>query len=119
MVDIRNDGFSLDSHRRILATSDLDIYFTNKQQLIDNGQIYMVNTNTIYDVHELARLESEQLAVTNDIASDTTLIKTIKKQLVQMTDISAKDDKLTRITQITTNLKTNTIKLKKNKEKVK
>lgn len=97
MFEIRNDGFTLDNHRRPLLTSDLELYFTNKQTLVDKGQIYIINTNQIHDVHELARLESVLISLSDTINQTNTLIKTIKKQIPQITDDTAKQIKLKKV----------------------
>jgi len=83
-IDIKNDWFSLDTNRKELNNSDLVDYFEDKQKLIDNEQIFTVNSSQIYDKTKLNELELEKSNLELEQKEVKKKVDIMKKQLKEI-----------------------------------
>ncbi len=113
-IDIKNDGFSLDANRKELKNSDLIDYFENKQKLINNWQIWIVNSSQIYDKTKLNELELEKSKLELDTKESIKKLDIMKKQLKQIDNKVEKEQKEIKIKEFlekTENIKKQTKKI--------
>lgn len=96
-IDIKNDWFSLDANRKELKNSDLTDYFENKQKLIDNWQIWNVNSSQIYDKTKLNQLELEKSKLELEAKETIKKLDIMKKQLKQIDNKEEGKQKETKI----------------------
>ena len=96
-IDIKNDWFSLDANRKELKNSDLTNYFESKQKLIDNWQIWNVNSSQIYDKTKLNQLELEKSKLELEAKESIKKLDIMKKQLKQIDNKEEKEQKESKI----------------------
>ena len=100
-IEIDNDGFTLNNQRdRIKGDSDIDLYFKEKNKLIEKKQIFYVNSSNIFDVNgfneNLILLSFSQ----EELNHNKNKISILKKQILEINDEKQKEEKQKRIIEI-------------------
>ena len=112
-IDIKNDWYSLDANRRPRTSSDLEDYFGDKQKLINNEQVWVVNSSQIYDKTKLNDLEIAKAKIDYEEKDLINKINIIKKQIKVISSNEEKQLKEERLVELQNDVKEKVIFSKK------